>query len=123
MGAFLSCGVLGARRGKRNAGEGICHGAGDVGAWGRFFGHDGQEGDGFPATFPAPETWAMGACVSGGFLSVTREGESVRRAASGAAGGVASARGAGTARQAMSGDGAGSAEEVAAGGGVGVPCG
>ena len=59
----------------------------------------------------------------GGFLSVTREGESVRRAASGAAGGVASARGAGTARQAMSGDGAGSAEEVAAGGAVGVPCG
>ena len=35
----------------------------------------------------------------------------------------ASARRAGTARQAMSGDGAGSAEEVAAGGAVGVPCG
>ena len=83
----------------------------------------GRRGGGFPAAFPALEAWATGVCVSGGFLSVTREGESVRRAASGAAGGVASARGAGTARQAMSGDGAGSAEEVAAGGGVGVPCG
>ena len=40
---FMRC-SLGARRGKRNAGEGICHGSGDAGAWGRFFGHDGPEG-------------------------------------------------------------------------------
>ena len=114
---------LGARRGKRNAGEGICHGAGDVGAWGRFFGHDGQEGDGFPATFPAPETWAMGACVSGG-VPQRHAGRGVRAEGGVRRGGrrcLCARRG--DCRQAMSGDGAGSAEEVAAGGGVGVPCG
>lgn len=83
---------LGARRGKRNAGEGICHGAGDAGAWGRFFGHDGQEGDGFPAAFPALEALATGVFVfPGAFPSVMREGGA-------GAEGVVSTRGAGTER-------------------------
>ena len=95
---------LGARRGKRNAGEGICHGAGDVGAWGRFFGHDGPEGDGFPAdtmgrrgdgfpaAFPALEAWATGVFVfPGAFPSVMREGGA-------GAEGVVSTRRAGTGR-------------------------
>ena len=38
MGAFLSCGILwGRRRGKRNAGEGVCHSSGDARAVGAFF--------------------------------------------------------------------------------------
>ena len=83
---------LGARRGKRNAGEGICHGSGDAGAWGRFFGHDGPEGDGFPADtmgrrgdglscgIPCAGSMGNGACVFGRFPSVMRKGEPVRRA-------------------------------------------
>ena len=119
---FMRC-SLGARRGKRNAGEGICHGSGDVGAWGRFFGHDGPEGRRLSCDIPCAGSMGNGrVCFRG--VPQRHAGRGVRAEGGVRRGGrrcLCARRG--DCRQAMSGDGAGSAEEVAAGGAVGVPCG
>ena len=98
MGAFLSCGVLWGRGGE-NATRGKVF-AMARGTWvrgGVFSDTTGRRGMAFLRHSLRRKHGQWARVFPGGFLSVTREGESVRRAASGAAGGVASARGAGTA--------------------------